>query len=754
MSGIPRYKHLCWLAGALASGAWMACAATPRPSTQAAPSGTDRAKTNQPSGTPAGKSETRKDNVVDDYFGVKVSDPYRWLENSDSPEVERWVDAQNRRTRHVLDATGLVPALRQRIGELLEIGSLSLPAVRRGSNRQLLLFYTKRQGRQNQPLLLWRQGIHGRDRVILDLNRKNPEGTTALDYFSPSPHGNLVAYGLSQNGSEESILYVRDVESGKKLSEFIPRTRSASVCWHADGSGFFYTRYPAPGSVPAGEERYHRTVYEHRLGDDPADDALVFGRDREMTDYPSCSISPAGRWLVVSVHVGWNRTDLFLADTTQRPLKFVELTQRTENTYGVLVHDDAIWIRTNEGAPRYAVYRATPRAALRAQWSLVLPEHETDVLETFNVLGSTIVAAYSRSAVSRLERFGLDGHSLGEVPLPNIGSVDDISGVHDEPKAFFDFESFATPKQVHLLELPSGTPQPLLTVSTPIDPTAFRVVRRTARSKDGTRVPYTLVSKMNVPLESADTPTLLYGYGGFNISLSPRFSRTNLAFVEQGGLYVQANLRGGGELGESWHRAGQLGNKQNVFDDFYAVAESLIATRVTRSDKLAIYGRSNGGLLVAAAITQRPELFRAAVCAVPLTDMLRYPRFLIGRLWTAEYGSPEAQEAFHWLYAYSPYHHIHPRTPYPATLFMTAESDTRVDPAHARKMAARLQANTSSAQPILLRTEQKAGHGAGKPLTKVADEHADLYAFVMSQLAMKPVPLTGHGRVTHQRSGQ
>ncbi|HEU5074967.1 MAG TPA: prolyl oligopeptidase family serine peptidase, partial [Polyangiaceae bacterium] len=330
----------------------------------------------------------------------------------------------------------------------------------------------------------------------------------------------------------------------------------------------------------------------------------------------------------------------------------------------------------------------------------------------------------------------------GDVPLESLGSVGGISGVHDVPRGFYEFESFLTPATIHQVDL-AGRASPaastrLIGVPLPVDPTQYRVVQRRATSKDGTAIPYTLVHRQDVDLESRNNPTLLYGYGGFNLSLTPMFVRTVYPFMERGGVYVQANLRGGGEFGEAWHRAGQLGQKQNVFDDFYAVAQALVETGVTTSARLGIYGRSNGGLLTAAAITQHPEMYRAAVSVVPLTDMVRYPRFLMAQLWTPEYGSPTDADAFAWLYAYSPYHRVAAGTAYPATLLMTAASDTRVDPAHARKMTAALQAANASTRPILLRTEEKAGHGAGKPMSKVVDEHADLYAFVMWQLGMLP----------------
>lgn len=680
---------------------------------------------------------TKRQEIVERHFGVDVHDPYRWLENGDDPEVKAWIEAQNDLTERTLKKTAWLPILTRRIHELLEIGSVGLPTVRKHGSESRY-FYTRREGDQNQPVLLFRQGRSGTDHSLVDPNQIDPQGTTALDFYTPSPDGSRVAYGLSEDGSEETTLFVREVDSGRDLPLRIDRARFASVCWHGDGRGFFYTRYPRRGSVPKGEEAYHRHVFEHRLGTPVAEDPLVFGADLDPTDFPSCDVSPKGRWLVVSVHIGWNKTELYLSDTNERPLRFTRLTTGLEHTYGVQVLDDALWILTNEKAPRYALYRADVARPTRTDWQLVIKEHDRDVFENFEIIGGQIFASYSQSAISRVEHFDDKGASLGAIDLPSIGSNSGFSGLDDGDEALLDFESFASPRSIHRFDLESGELSLMLSVPSSVDPDAFSITRRTARSKDGTRVPYVIVARKETPLSGGDQPTLLYGYGGFNLSLTPSFSRTNYAFLERGGVYVQANLRGGGEFGESWHRAGQLGNKQNVFDDFIAVAEALIDTGVTNPNRLAIYGRSNGGLLIAATITQRPELFRAAVSAVPLTDMVRYPKFLIAKLWVPEYGSPEDPDQFKWLYAYSPYHHVKPRSPYPATLFMTAESDTRVDPAHARKMTAELQAQNTSSHPILLRTEVEAGHGAGKPVSKVAEEYADLYSFVMSELGMKP----------------
>jgi len=745
----PPTRLWAWTASSLLPfAAWLACAPAPNPPPRSGPApapGVQARASSEPAPEPSGSSglevvPTRRDAIVEAIFGEQVQDPYRWLEDGRAPDVGAWVRAQNHRTRQALDQLGVVPALRQRLRALLEVGSISLPAVRKDVAGKLRLFYLRREGAQNQPVLLWRESPEQPDQTLLDLNTLDPNGTTALDYFEPSPKGDLVAYGISRDGSEDSTLYVRDVASGKDLGDTIERTRYASVCWHPDGRGFYYSRYPTRGSVPEGEEQYHRHIFEHRLGNDPKRDPLVFGADRALTDYPSCGLSPNGRWLVVSVHVGWNQTDVFLADTRVRPLKFREITERKPQTYGVVVRNDALYIHTNEGAPRYALYRTSPSAPARRQWKLVLPEHPSDVLDQFDVLGDRLLATYSESTIARLERFDLAGRSLGNLALESLGSIGGISGVHDVPQAFYEFESFLTPASIHQLDLGTAHDTRRLSVPLPIDPLEYRVTQKRARSKDGTAIPYTLVYRHDAQLASGKNPTLLYGYGGFNLSLTPTFLRTVYPFLERGGVYVQANLRGGGEFGEAWHRAGQLSQKQNVFDDFYAVARALVDTHVTTPERLAIYGRSNGGLLTAAAITQHPEMYRAAVSVVPLTDMLRYPRFLLAQLWTPEYGSPAEPAAFKWLYAYSPYHRVVAGTAYPATLFMTAASDTRVDPAHARKMTAMLQAASTSPYPILLRSEEKAGHGAGKPMLKIVDEQADLYAFVLWQLGMLTPP--------------
>lgn len=679
---------------------------------------------------------TRRESIVDDWHGVPVSDPYRWLEDADSAEVSEWVDAQNQLLQDTLSRSAARPHLHQRLTDLLQIGSISLPALRRTKAGGLRLFFTRRESEQEQPVLWVRDQARGKDRVLFDPNLDSSDGTLSLDWSEPSVDGSLVAYGTSLSGSEDSVLRIRDVRTGGDLPDTIDRMRHASVAWARDGSRFFYSRYPKPGSVPKGEERYHRRIFEHRLGRDPDSDPLIFGRELPATDYPSCQISPDGRWLVISVGRGWNETQVHLADLSQSSLSFRRITPEGEHNYLAIPHLGALFILTNQGASRYRLFRVDPKAPERDRWQLLIDEHPTDVLAQVEVAGQAILAAYQRGGISRLERFDRDGHSEGSLALPTLGKSEGFSALPDGSEAFYHFESFAIPPAIHRLDLTTSETEIWESVSAPLNGSDYLVEERAARSRDGTLVPYRVVRHRSVDVESGDNPTLLYGYGGFNVTLQPEFTRTNFAWLESGGVYVQAVLRGGGEFGEDWHRAGQREAKQNGFDDFIAVAQDLIAQKLTHPGRLAIHGRSNGGLLVAAVVTQRPDLFRAAVAGVPLTDMVRYPEFLIAKLWTPEYGSPADPSEFRTLFAYSPYHRVRSRVSYPAVLVMTAESDTRVDPLHARKFVAALQHANASEHPILLRTERKAGHGLGTPVSKLALEYADLYTFLFEELGI------------------
>jgi len=690
---------------------------------------------------PVSAVASRREPIVDRLFGFEVPDPYRWLEKGGDYEVTAWSLRQNEATEAFLNRFPGRARLRKRMAELLAIGSLSLPALRRTRLGSARIFYTRREGADEQPILYVRDGIDGAERVLLDPTRTPGGGaTTALDWYEPSRDGSLVAYGLSQSGTEDSVLRIRSVESGVDLADVIDRARHAALCWRPDARGFFYSRYPDPKTVPRGEERLHRRIYEHRLGQEPARDRLVFGAELQPTDFPGCVVSPNGQWLVVNVSRGWSESALYLADARGANEHFERITPPGKTVYTAIARDERLFVLTNEDAPRNRILAVDPLEPARARWQPLVSEHAEDVIQDFEVVGSHLLISYLHAGASRLARVSSNGEPEGAVALPSLGASDGFSGLPDGNDAFYGFESFAMPREVRHLELTSGRDTRFQAVSSDVVGANYAVELFSARSGDGTRVPYQLVRTREHALGDGQAKTLLYGYGGFNESMQPRFSRSLQVFLEQGGVYVQALLRGGGEFGEAWHRAGQLTSKQNTFDDFVAVAEDLMRRGVTRPDHLAILGRSNGGLLVAAAMTQRPELFRAAVAGVPLTDMLRYPRFLQGKLWVSEYGSPDDEAEFRSLFAYSPYHRVREGVAYPATLITTADSDTRVDPLHARKFAAALQHATSSPRPVLLRTELAAGHGAGIPLSKQVDELSDVYSFLFSELGLQIAP--------------
>jgi len=677
--------------------------------------------------------------VVETMHGVPIADPYRWLEDSESAEVKAWSAAQTEHTEKLLGERPGFGVLRARIEELLRIGTVEPPAAVRRSGGKGNRYFHRRQGPgEDQPVLYVRDGHDGADRPLIDPNRMSADKTTSLDWWYPSWDGRLLAYGLSEGGNEDSTLHVLDVESGKDLgaTEVITRAPFASVAWLPDGSGFYYSRFPEQGTVPAGEERYHRKIFQHTIGKSAEHDPVVFGEGRPMTDTPSVDISPHGRWLVATVFLGWSRRELYLFDRhAGKKARWVPLAVPSDDIiYEAILLDDRIFVRTNEGAPTYRLYRVDPNRPERASWREVIPPSK-DVLEGVSYVGGELIANYIVDARSVLRRFSAEGKSLGEIALPMLGTVHNVLGPWDDSEAFFDFTSFTVPAQVHRIDLETGKSSIWAEVKAPVDPAEFVVTQERAVSKDGTSIPMFIAHKRDLARDGR-APTLMSGYGGFNISQMPAWSGSRFALLERGGVTVTANLRGGGEYGEAWHKAGMLAHKQNVFDDAIAVAEHLVATKVSSPDRLALLGGSNGGLLVGAVITQRPDLFRAAVCMVPLLDMLRYHRFQIAKLWIPEYGSADDPEQFQWLHAYSPYHHVTPGVHYPAVLLSSAEGDTRVDPLHARKMAAMLQWATGSDWPVLLRLESKAGHGAGKPITKRLDEATLIYSFLFWQLGV------------------
>jgi prolyl oligopeptidase len=698
--------------------------------------------------------------VIDDYHGRQVADPYRWLEDSTTPETRQFVAAQNAYTRSVL---GNIPGreeLRRRVEQLLTIGRVASPRI--GGNNY---FYERRDGGQNQAVVYVREGRDGSDRALIDVNALAPDGTVALDWWYPSEDGRYVVFGTSQNGSELSTLQVIESATGKLLAEKIERTRAASIAWLPDSSGFYYTRYPRPGEVPAGEEMYNRRVFFHHLSSahnaDGAHDPLIFpadGAELAPQHWPNLSLSNDGRWLLVDVSEGWTKTELYLKDLSLKDLslkdrsakdpssidpaapqgRFQRITTGGNFLYHGEILDGQLYITSNEGAPRFRVFKAACAAPEHATWKEIIPEDDAVIEGRAAIIARKLFVHSIKNASSQLSLFDLGGKTLANVAMPALGSIFDLGGNWNSDSGFFGFVSYAVPPTVFEVSL-SGQTTEWARVESGIDPARHQVEQLWFNTQDGTRVPMFVVSKKGL-VKNGRNPTLLSGYGGFNVARTPFFNRNvMLLLLEQDGVYVDVQLRGGNEFGEDWHRNGMLEKKQNVFDDFIAAAEHLIAEKYTDAEHLAIQGGSNGGLLMGAALTQRPDLFRAVVCQVPLLDMLRYQNFQIAKLWIPEYGSSDDPQQFEYLRAYSPYHHVKAGTLYPAVLFMTAESDTRVDPMHAVKMAALLQAEATNGRerPILLRVDAKAGHGVGKPIAKLVDDATDVWSFLFWQLGVK-----------------
>ncbi|HEY8758813.1 MAG TPA: prolyl oligopeptidase family serine peptidase [Candidatus Limnocylindria bacterium] len=670
---------------------------------------------------------------TEDFHGERIADPYRWLER-DGAEARTWTDAQNLRSRAALDALPDRGYFAARLRELLGVGLLGVPQP--VGDR---VFYERRSAGARQMVLFVREA--SRERALIDPNQLDAAGLIALDWWYPSPNGALVAYGLSRGGTEMSTLHVLDVASGDRLPDEIPHTQRARVAWAGDG--FYYTVHPVPGSVPPGDEHYYRRVRYHRLGDDPSNDPLVFGDGLPKESLLSVAADKKGRWVVLSAAEGWSRNDLYLLSRdagSDGPRVMIEgadgLSQPT-------VAGGRIWIRTNVGSPNYRIDVADPSAP--EQWRTVVPESEHPI-ESFDVTRSHIIVHTLVDASSRLSVWSHDGAWERDLMLDPFVALSDrppvISPAADPESERFGYtvDSFTRPPVAYVGDADTGLSEVVAELEIPagFDASALTVEQQWYASKDGTKVPMFLVHRGD-GRPSGDVPTILNGYGGFNIARTPAFSGSVAAWVEAGGLYVVANLRGGAEFGERWHRAGMRANKQNVFDDFAAAAEALAATGWTTAARLGISGGSNGGLLVGAAMTQRPELFGAVACAVPLLDMLRYQNFLIARFWINEYGSSEDAEQFRWLRAYSPYHNTRAGTRYPAVLFTTAEGDSRVDPGHARKMTALMQhlQRDESDAITLLRVDRDAGHGIGKPLDKQVDDYADQLAFFASRLGIR-----------------
>lgn len=677
---------------------------------------------------------TPRGNTVDQIHDVEVPDPYRWLEDSSDPDVVRWTRNQNDASAAFLRSLPGRNAIEVRLSDLLQVEQVNEARIAGG-----IIFTLRRERGRQQPTLFIRDGINGEDRPLLDLSTEDESGQLGLDWWHPSPDGSLIAYGVSPGGNEWSTLRVRDVATGSDHAERIPRVRSASIAWFPDGSGFYYTRYPQPGDVPPGQEHYFRRVYRHELGTPHEDDPLVWGEERPATELPSVALDESNRWLVVNVDHGWSRTEIFVMDLDRPDGGFRDITPQGEATHEIIaLHDGVLYSRTHSGAPngQLVACRLTDGAFA---WTVVIPERDGVVLEQVAPTAFGFVTAELENAIPVVRQYAHDGTVLGDVALPEIGAIELLEGDPASGVALVLFSSFVRPATLLAVDR-AGEAREVVPPDFPegFDPGDYEIVQEWFTSRDGTRVPMFLAHRRGMERDGS-APAILHGYGGFRVVMGSVYWPEVPLWLERGGVYAVPCLRGGGEFGMEWHRAGMLERKQHVFDDIIASAEHLLDAGVTSADRLGVRGASNGGLMVGAAITQRPELFRAAKSAVPLLDMLRYHLFQIARIWIPEFGSAEDPDQFAYLSRYSPYHRVRDGVVYPATLLTCALNDTRVDPMHARKMAARLQAATAGGpdRPILLRVEEEAGHGAGQPLDARVREAADTWAFFGWALGME-----------------
>lgn len=735
----------------LAMGCASGSTTTPRPGNTDMPPLDVKPSLDSPPSTP------RLD-IVDTLHGVRVEDPYRWLEPADDPKVTAWVESQDAYTRPLLDGVAHRDRLVQRFTELFYLDSVSPPHT-----RGAYTFWSRRFKDREKSVVYVRKG-DGPEKVLFDPNTWSTDGSTSLGAWVPSWDGRHVAYKVKENNADEAIIKIRDVEGDVDLPEVIDGAKYAGIAWAADGKGFHYVYLPPVGALGGAVTVDNRPGFAeirwHSLGDDPNGDPQHFPPTGDPQTFIGVDVSRDGHWMFLTVQRGWNRTEIWFrdlrkmvkADATPAPSElsteeriawhatrrgFSPLAVGLDALTSVAAHKDQFYVITNDGAPRYRVFRVDPKRFERKHWKEIIAESE-GTLESVEISGGHLLVSKLINAASRLEVYRLDGKKVRDVALPGIGSVVGTVGEPDDDTAYFTFTSFNHPPETFKTSIKSGAVEVWAKVEVPVDASRFEVEQVFYPSKDGTKVSMFIVHAKGL-VKDGSHPTLLYGYGGFNVNMTPGFAGSVAAWLELGGVYAMPNLRGGGEYGERWHEDGMLSKKQNVFDDFIAAAEYLIANGYTKPERLAIRGGSNGGLLVGAAMTQRPDLFRAVICAVPLLDMVRYHLFGSGRTWIPEYGSADDAGQFATLFAYSPYHRVVRGTRYPALLMMAADSDDRVDPMHARKFTALVQwANEAleAPSPALFRVERNAGHGGADLVKQSVLSFADQYAFLAWQLGV------------------
>jgi prolyl oligopeptidase len=691
---------------------------------------------------------SRRGNDADVLHGVAVADPYRWLEDAATPEVQAWMKEQDGVARAQLAKLPARELLAKRYRELLYIDAIS-PPMHEGKR----WFFSRKHADKEKTIVYYRDKKDGADKVLFDPNTLSADGSVSLHAWSPSYDGRYVAYALSQNNSDSSALHIRDLDSGKDLPEVIEDARYARPSWTADSKGFYYTWIPKDPSIPRAEMPGLQEVRYHQLGDDPAKDNLVVAALHDSTKFISADASRDGRFLFGFISHGSASNDIFYKDLKAPPAArkgpapidrpnvfekagFLPLAVGQPHFYGVEEWKGQLYIVTEEGAPRWHAFKVDAKNPARDQWKEIIPAREDANLDTLSIVGGRLIVSWKRNAQSELEVRDLDGRPVRKVELPGLGTSTGFVGRPDEDEAYFSFTSFTSPPEVFKTSAKSGKTTLWEAVKIPVDTSNMTAEQVWYPSKDGTKVSMFLVHRKDWQ-KNGENPVFLTGYGGFDVGMTPYFSSGAAIFLEHGGVFALPNLRGGDEYGEDWHKGGMLDKKQNVFDDFIGAAEYLVTEKISNPSKIAISGGSNGGLLVGAVMVQRPELFGAVICAVPLLDMVRYHKFGSGMTWTSEYGNAEDEAQFRTLFAYSPYHHVQKGVKYPPLLMMSADSDDRVDPMHARKFTAAIQWATSSEAPVLIRIETHAGHGGGDMVSKSVDASADSMAFVFDALGMK-----------------
>ncbi|WP_260706636.1 prolyl oligopeptidase family serine peptidase [Edaphobacter flagellatus] len=667
---------------------------------------------------------------VDDYFGTKVSDPYRWMEDVDSPELATWIAEENRLTRSVLDAVPGRERMHARLMELIDFERYTLPR-RRGTR----YFYSHNTGLQNQNVWYWTEGLEGEPKVLLDPNTMSADGTIAISGLSISDDGRFAAYSIADAGSDWVKWYVRDVETGVDLHDIVEWSKFSTAAWLKDSSGFFYEGYDAPDNEALKATNYYHKIFFHKLRTRQSEDTLAFHRPDDKEVNLGAAVSDDGRYLLIHQSRGSSpNNELAVKDLEDPDAPVIAIAAVDDAVYSPIDNDGTrFWIHTTLDAPNGRVVEVDLAQPQREHWKTIVAESKNN-LDSVSMVNDTLIVNYLADAQSMVELYTRDGALLQQLQLPTIGTAAGFGGKRTEAETFFVFTNFTTPATIYRLDMNSRESAVYRQPKLKFDPAQYETKQIFYSSKDGTQVPMFISHKKGLALDGTN-PTLLYGYGGFNVSLVPEFSSSNLLWMEMGGVYAQPSLRGGGEYGEAWHEAGTKLKKQNVFDDFIAAAEWLIANRYTSSKKLGASGASNGGLLVAASEIQRPELFGAVLPSVGVLDMLRFDKFTIGWAWKTDYGSPsENEEEFQAIYRYSPLANIKAETAYPATLISTADHDDRVFPAHSFKFTAAMQAAQAGPNPILIRIETRAGHGGGMPLSKRVELTIDQFSFLLKNL--------------------